>query len=93
MQMRVGKGFFAEQLGTVRPTGRRHGRLRLADGGTRCWWRTTASWPGRLDDPSLDGLRCIMGIPLKSDRQVQGVIGLAHVDRDRAIRPGRRYRS
>jgi PAS domain S-box-containing protein len=37
-------------------------------------------WPGRLNDPSLDGLRCIVGIPLKSDHRVQGVIGLAHVD-------------
>jgi PAS domain S-box-containing protein len=42
-----------------------------------------SSWPGRLDDPALDGLRCIVGIPLKSDRQVQGVIGLAHVDPNR----------
>jgi PAS domain S-box-containing protein len=84
MTMRVGKGFFSKQLGRS---------VRLGEGmGGRVWQNEApvlvpdySSWPGRLDDPSLDGLRCIVGIPLKSDLQVQGVIGLAHVD------PGRRF--
>ena len=79
MQMRVGKGFFAEQLGRS---------VRMGEGMGGCVWQAEApvlvadysSWSRRLDDPALDGLRCIVGIPLKSDRQVQGVIGLAHVD-------------
>ncbi len=79
MQMRVGKGFFAEQLGRS---------VRKGEGMGGCVWQTEApvlvadysNWSGRLDDPALDGLRCIVGIPLKSDSQVQGVIGLAHVD-------------
>jgi PAS domain S-box-containing protein len=82
MQMRVGKGFFSEQLGRS---------VRMGEGMGGCVWQAESpvlvadysSWPGRLDDPSLDGLRGIIGIPLKSDRQVQGVIGLAHVDPDR----------
>ena len=79
MQMRLGKGFFAEQLGRC---------VRKGEGMGGCVWQKEApvlvadysTWSGRLDDPALDGLRCIVGIPLKSDRQVQGVIGLAHVD-------------
>ncbi len=79
MQMRVGKGFFAEQLGRS---------VRKGEGmGGFVWQKEEpvlvadySSWSGRLDDPALDGLRCIVGIPLKSDRRVQGVIGLAHVD-------------
>jgi GAF domain-containing protein len=79
MQMRVGKGFFAEQLGRAVSKGQGMGG---------CVWQTEepvlvadySSWAGRLDDPALDGLHCIVGIPLKSDSQVQGVIGLAHVD-------------
>ena len=79
MQMRVGKGFFSEQLGRS---------VRMGEGMGGCVWQAEApvlvadyrNWPGRLDDPALDDLRCIVGIPLKSDRQVQGVIGLAHVD-------------
>ena len=82
MQMRVGKGFFSGQLGRS---------VRMGEGMGGCVWQAESpllvadyrSWPGRLDDPSLDGLRCIVGIPLKSDRQVQGIIGLAHVDPDR----------
>ena len=84
MQMRLGKGFFAGQLGRS---------VRIGEGMGGAVWQAEApilvddysSWPGRLKDPSLDGLRCIVGIPLKSDRQVQGVIGLAHVD------PGKRF--
>lgn len=79
MQMRVGKGFFFGQLGRT---------VRIGEGMGGAVWQAEApvlvadysTWPGRLMDPSLDGLRCIVGIPLKSDRQVQGVIGLAHVD-------------
>ena len=79
MRMRLGKGFFTEQLGRS---------VRLGEGMGGAVWQAEAplrvddysTWPGRLVDPTLDGLRCIVGIPLKSDRQVQGVIGLAHVD-------------
>ncbi len=82
MQMRLGKGFFAGQLGRS---------VRMGEGMGGCVWQAErpvlvadySHWPGRLDDPSLDGLRCIVGIPLKSDDQVQGVIGLAHIDPDK----------
>ncbi len=82
MQMRVGKGFFARQRGRS---------VRMGEGMGGGVWQAEAPvlvpdysrWAGRIDDPSLDGLRCIVGIPLKSDRQVQGVIGLAHVEPDK----------
>ena len=84
MEMRVGKGIFADQLGLKVYKGQ-------GMGGTV--WQTETpklvsdyrNWPGRLSDPSLDRLRCIVGIPLKSDRHVHGIIGLAHVD------PGRQF--
>lgn len=79
LQMRVGKGFFFGQLGRWVARG---------EGMGGAVWQAEApvliedysSWPGRLADPALNGLRCIVGIPLKSDQKVQGVIGLAHVD-------------
>ncbi len=79
LQMRLGKGFFTGQLGRT---------VRMGQGMGGAVWQAEApilvedysSWPGRLPDRSLDGLRCIVGIPLKSDRRVEGVIGLAHVD-------------
>lgn len=37
-------------------------------------------WEGRLADPSRDILRAVVGVPLVSDNQVTGVIGLAYLD-------------
>ena len=82
LRMRVGKGFFSGQLGRS---------VRLGEGMGGTVWQAErpvlvedySTWSGRLQDPALDGLRCIVGIPLKSDRRVQGVIGLAHVDPDK----------
>ena len=82
MQMVVGKGFFQSQLGR---------RVALGEGmGGRVWQSESPlvvedynTWPGRLADKVLDGLRSIVGIPLKNDRRVLGIIGLAHVQIDR----------
>lgn len=82
MQMRVGMGFFKSQLGR---------RVKIGQGmGGRVWElekpffvKDYRSWRGRLADKALDGLRGIVGIPLKSGNQVLGVIGLAHVDAKR----------
>lgn len=82
MQMVVGKGFFKSQLGR---------RVAIGQGMGGWVWQTEKpvvvedykSWPGRLADKVLDGLRSIVGIPLKNDLQVLGVIGLAHVEMDR----------
>lgn len=82
MQMVVGMGFFKSQLGR---------RVTIGQGMGGWVWRTETpmvvedynSWPGRIADKILDGLRSIVGIPLKNDHQVVGVIGLAHVDVDR----------
>ena len=79
MQMRVGMGFFKSQLGR---------RVIIGQGMGGQVWETESPvlvddyncWPGRISDKVLDGLCSVVGIPLKSDRQVLGVIGLAHVD-------------
>jgi PAS domain-containing protein len=79
MQMRVGMGFFKEQLGL---------RVRPGEGlGGRVWQDQAVllvddyhRWPGRLAGKSLDRLRSIVGIPLKYRGRVEGVIGLAHVE-------------
>jgi PAS domain S-box-containing protein len=80
MQMQVGMGFFKSQLGL---------RVKLGQGlGGKVWEIEQPVlvddyqfWTGRLSDQSLDTLHTVVGIPLKSDRQVLGVIGLAHVEK------------
>ncbi|MFP4158576.1 MAG: PAS domain S-box protein [Desulfobacterales bacterium] len=79
MQMQMGKGFFKGQLGR---------RVAKGEGmGGRVWEAEAPllvddyqNWPGRIPDRNLDKLRAIVGIPLKSEKGVKGVIGLAHVD-------------
>jgi len=78
LQMRVGMGFFASWLGL---------RVRPGEGFGGKVWETGQplvvdnyrSWEGRLPDKSLDALRDMVGIPLKSDHKVVGVLGLARV--------------
>ena len=82
MQMQVGMGFFKGQLGR---------RVKIGEGMGGCVWQSEApvvvedykSWPGRIPDKVLDGLRSIVGIPLKYGHRVLGVIGLARVEEDR----------
>ncbi len=82
MQMLVGMGFFKGQLGR---------KVIVGEGMGGRVWQTELPivvddyqrWPGRIADKVLDGLRSIVGIPLKYDGRVQGVIGLAHVEKDK----------
>ena len=82
MQMKVGMGFFKGQLGRM---------VTIGEGmGGRVWQAEKPvvvedyqKWPGRIADTVLDELRSIVGIPLKSEQQVLGVIGLAHVEKER----------
>jgi PAS domain S-box-containing protein len=79
MQMRVGMGFFKDQLGL---------RVKIGQGlGGKAWQAEGPvlvddyyTWPGRLTDPALDTLQSTVGIPLMSGRKVEGVIGLARVN-------------
>lgn len=84
MEMQVGMGFFKGQLG----------RRVVKGQGMGGWvWQTEApgviedylTWPNRIADKGLDKLRSIMGIPLRNEGRVVGVIGLAHIE------PGRRF--
>jgi len=82
MEMRVVMGFFNSQLGR---------RVLLGEGLGGVIWKTEkpmvvdnySLWNDRLPDSSLDTLHASIGIPLKSDPGVLGVIGLAHVDKEK----------
>ncbi len=84
MQMEMGMGFFKSQLGR---------KVSIGEGlGGRVWEIEAPllvddyqCWQGRIPDKSLDSLRSVVGIPLKSGQQVLGVIGLAQVDTDRQL--------
>jgi PAS domain S-box-containing protein len=79
MQMRVGMGFFKKQLGL---------RVKLGQGVGGKVWKSEQPllvddyrlWNGRLADKSLDELHSVVGIPLKHESRVHGVIGLASVE-------------
>lgn len=82
MVIRVGMGIFAHHLGLKVQPGEgvggkvwQTGRLLLVE--------DYQAWPGRLVERTLGELRCVMGIPLKLEDRVRGVIGLAHVEPDR----------
>jgi PAS domain S-box-containing protein len=82
MDMQVGMGFFSGQLGR---------RVHCGEGlGGKVWQSGRPlvvddyqRWSDRLPDDSLDRLHCVVGIPLKFDQRVRGVIGLGHVAPDR----------
>jgi len=82
LQMKVGMGFFKGQLGR---------QVILGEGmGGRVWQAEAPvvvedyqTWSGRISDKVLDSLRSIVGIPLRYNSRVLGVIGLAHVEADK----------
>jgi PAS domain S-box-containing protein len=82
LQMKVGMGFFKSQLGR---------RVTMGEGMGGSVWQSEVpvvvedyqSWSGRISDKVLDSLHSIVGIPLKYDRRVLGVIGLAHVEAEK----------
>lgn len=44
-----------------------------------------SNWSGRDPDQRLDGLRCLIGIPLKSEDKVVGIIGLGHFSAEKSF--------
>ena len=44
-----------------------------------------AEWSERDPDPRFDELRAVLGVPLKSDDAVVGVIGLAHFEKNKSF--------
>lgn len=81
MQMQMGKGFFAGQLGRQVVMGEGIGG-RVWKAGGPILVEDYQSWSGRIPDKVLDSLRSIVGIPLKYGSRVLGVIGLAHVEEE-----------
>lgn len=85
LEMQVGIGVYEKSVG-----------FRLTPGEGLCGkvWQTGRpmvledykKWPARLPDSAFDELRAVVGIPLKSETQVLGVIGLAHVEEERRFR-------
>lgn len=79
MVMKMGKGFFESQLGREVSVGEGMGGL-VWQAGEPIVVDDYHTWNGRLTDKVLDELHSIVGIPLKSEAEVLGVIGLAHVE-------------
>jgi PAS domain S-box-containing protein len=86
MTMKMGMGFFKSQLGR---------KVSIGEGMGGCVWQAEKplvvddyqTWEGRLTDKMLDQLHSIMGIPLKSESDIHGVIGLAHVEEKKTFDP------
>ncbi len=82
MNIQVGMGLFSGQLGLTVSKGQ---------GLSGKVWQTGLPmlvddyrhWPDRLADPGLDRVHSVVGIPLKQDQEVRGVIGLGHIDADK----------
>jgi PAS domain S-box-containing protein len=82
MEIQVGMGFFVDQLGLA---------VRKGEGLSGKVWQTGQpmlvddyhQWPDRLDEPTLDPVHSVVGIPLKQDRRVRGVIGLGHITEEK----------
>jgi PAS domain S-box-containing protein len=82
MEIQVGMGFFTDQLGLT---------VHKGEGLSGKVWKTGLPmlvddyqhWPDRLDDVALDPVHSVVGIPLKQDQNVRGVIGLAHMTPDK----------
>lgn len=77
MEIHVGMGLFSDLMGLTVEKGEglsgqvwQSGRPMLVD--------DYHKWPDRLPDASLDTIHSVVGIPLKQEGRVQGVIGLGH---------------
>lgn len=72
-----GTGFFKNQVGR---------RARLGEGIGGTVWQTGQpiliddyeTWKNRITDPDLNGLHCVVGMPLDAGQSIRGVMGLAH---------------
>ena len=82
MEIRVGMGLFSDLLGLT---------IKKGEGLSGQVWETGRPmlvddyhhWPDRLRDTSLDAIHSVVGIPLKQDHRVHGVIGLGQKIPDR----------
>jgi len=86
MQMRVGMGFFRNQLGLTVRRGEGMGG-KVWQSGRLLQVSDYRSWEGRLSDRALDQLHTVVGIPLKYQGRIEGVIGLAHVEPAKRFQP------
>jgi PAS domain S-box-containing protein len=84
MVIRVGMGIFAHHLGLKVKPGQGVGG-HVWQTGNPLLVHDYQIWPGRLGEQTLGDLRCVMGIPIKLEEHVRGIIGLAHVDADRSF--------
>lgn len=82
MEIRLGKGFFNRHLGLRVNPGQGLGGM-VWQTGQPVLVEDYQHWPERLADSNLDVLRCVVGIPLKFEQTVRGVLGLAQVEAGR----------
>lgn len=84
LEFKVGCGSCAEHAGL---------RIKPGEGLSGKVWHTKKSiliedyhnWPDRSLSPEFDDIHSILGVPLKSNHRIKGVIGLAHSDREKKI--------
>jgi PAS domain S-box-containing protein len=82
MDIQVGMGFFSNQLGlTVRKGEGLSGQVWLT--GLPMLVDDYQNWPDRLSDAGLNAIHSVVGIPLKQDTRVRGVLGLGHIEPDK----------
>lgn len=82
MEIQVGMGIFKDQLGLI---------VQRGEGLSGKVWQTGQpllvdnyhQWPDRLHEKALDTVHSVVGIPLRQDKRVHGVIGLAQITPDR----------
>ena len=86
MQMQVGMGLFAGLLGLTVGSGEGVGGQVWVTGAP-VLVEDYRRWPFRLIGEAFDGLHSVIGIPLKSAQEVQGVIGLAALDAQKRFGP------
>lgn len=84
LEIRYAVGDYAKHIGF---------RLKPGEGLAGRIWQTGESllvkdyrnWSGRATNPAFDGIRSIVGFPLKSGQRTEGVIGLGHNDSTRLL--------
>jgi PAS domain S-box-containing protein len=82
LELRVATGHYGKQTGyRLKPGEGVAGKVFLAGGPMAV--NRYQSWEGRSPDARWSVIQSVMAVPLKSQSQIVGVIGLGHVERDR----------
>lgn len=84
LEIRVASGAFSKDIGY---------RIRTGEGFVGKIWKTGTpslienypAWTGRIRDPRFENIHSMMGIPLKIESHITGVLALAHIEPDKVF--------